>query len=478
MVYQGGVCATNLKRGLMAFVKLHQNIDTLKYHLYPSSVITSKDIESYNKNLDSLISQKLEAQINRNSNKNVNLVKHSFGDFDFCVRPATIKGFTVTVENADLSIHFKKLVITADQSPFAKVEFRASFLQRNGYMSAVKIVNNFLCKHIMSAFVIKISELHLQCDVQGYQFTILDFYRIKSRSRDNRPFDDSLNDGRYYSGRSFQGFMFGRGDYLMRVYNKTREIKKFPNKSYIEELWRLNSSYNQDQDVFRIEFQLRREKLKTMKVNNISLDGFEVILNNLNNIWSRCLNDFSLRDLDDVSCNEIMLGYKTLKNGVKKDLGHDAIRQRYERSNLHPLWSFISSFNGHIQTSVIEVFKKPFTSNFLYVHNAFKAFLSTTLSHYGDVRPSTIEDALHKIQDYTMKKQDQTVIEDVYSKRIDRFNKLEKMEIDEDKLYSDRHYFVRRVFDNLESTYNAFYDDVGVSDVFQSKFTKFLGKAV
>lgn len=457
-------------------IKLWQNIDTLKYHLYPSLVLSGNDIANYNLLLDKLLSNKLQAQSQKNENKSFKQYQHSFnGDF-FQIMPSTVRGFSVSIQNHDVTIHLKKLILSIDQSPFAKVEFRAHFLQRYGYISAVQKVNKFLKDHIISHYSIKISEIHLQCDVQGYNFTILDFHRTKTKTRNNRYYDDEVgNDSYYYSGRSFQGFMRGSGDYMMRVYNKSKEIKKFPNKSYIEGLWRTHKDYDSTKEVFRIEFQIRREKLKNMVIDGAVLDGFEIVLNNINNLWGRCLEDFSLRNISDQDTTEIMLGFKTLKNGDYKMLTVDAVRQRFTRSDVHPLWSVIGTFNGHYQTKKIDTFNKPFTNDFIYVHNAFKAFLSTSLSHFGDIRPSTIEEAMRRVQEYTQTKHEKTVLEDVYSKRLDRFNKLEIAMPEDQKLYENKHYFVNRVFDTIDQTYNALHDEgVGLNDGFMKQFSKFI----
>lgn len=461
-------------------VKLWQNIDTLKYHLYPSLLLTGKDIESYNILIDKLLSGKFEAQTQKNENKSFKEYQHSFnGDF-FQILPSTVRGFSVSIQNHDVTIHLKKLVISIDQSPFCKVEFRAHFLQRYGYISAVQKVNKFLKDHIISSYKIKISEIHLHCDVQGYDFTILDFHRTKTRTRNNRYYDDEIGcDSFYYSGRSFQGFMKGGGDYLMRVYNKTKEIKKYPNKSFIEGLWATNKDYDKTKPVFRIEFQIRREKLKNMVIDGQVLDGFEIILNNINNLWGRCLEDFSLRDMSDKDTTEIMLGFKTLKNGDQKILEVEAVRQRFKRSDVHPLWKVIETFNGHYQTDKIDTFVKPFTKDFIYVHNAFKAFLSTSLSHFGDLLPSTIEEAILKVSEYTLKKHEKTVLEDVYSKRLDRFNKLEIYNPDDEKLYNDKHKFVNRVFDTIERSYYDIHGHgVDLNGYFIEKFAGYLGKAI
>lgn len=468
---------------MQEIVKLRQNIDTLKYHLYPSNLITSADITNYNLLIDNLSSIKMNAQIQKNENKSFKQYQYSFNGDSFQIMPATVRGFSVSIKNHDVTIHLKRIVLSADQSPFSKVEFRAHFLQRYGYLGAIQKVNKFLKDHIIATYAIKISEIHLHCDVQGHNLSILDFHKLKTKSNLGKFYDNDgmAVDSCYYSGRSFSGFYKGTGDYMLRVYDKTKEIKKFPDKRYIESLWKTNKDYIPTQKVIRIEFQLRREKLKNMVINGTVLDGFEVILNNLNNLWGRCLEDFSLRDISNKHATEILLGFKTLKNGEEKLITIDAIRQRFTRSNLHPLWEAIQTFNGHYQTNKIDTFVKPFTKDFIYVHNAFKAFLSTTLSHYGDIRPAIIEEAMKKVEEYTFDKHERTVIQDVYSKRLDRFNKLEIKNPDDEDLYMNKHHFVNRVFDHIEQSYDGMYHwDVAYdcNEFFIKKFQKFLGEAV
>lgn len=91
---------------MQKMVKLWQNIDTLKYHLYPSLTLTGKDIEAYNTLLDKLLSSKLRAQTQRNENKSFKKYQYSFnGDF-FQIMPSTVRGFGL-IQNHDVTIHLK-----------------------------------------------------------------------------------------------------------------------------------------------------------------------------------------------------------------------------------------------------------------------------------------------------------------------------------------------------------------------------------
>lgn len=455
-------------------VKLWQNVDTLKLHLYSSHLLDGKDISNYNQLLEDLINTKHTSQNAKNDNSSFKQYQYLFGEDSFQVMPSTVRGFSVSIKNHEVTLHLKKIVTTIDPNPFCKIEFRSSFLHRFGYLKAISKLMGFIKSFILPTFKTKISEIHLHVDIQGYTFSVLDFHRLKTKSRNNRLYDEKGGDSYYYQGRSFQGFMMGSGDYLMRVYNKTKEIKKMPNKSFIEELWKTNSNFDNSQDVFRIEFQIRREKLKNLVIDGEIMDGFEIILNNLNNIWGKMLHDFSLRNLSDKEATEMMLGYKVLKDGKQSPLSLEGVLKRFMRSDVHPLWELIKDFNGHHTNKGIETFTKPFTNDFIYVHNAFKAFLSTSLSHFGSLRPDTISEAIFKIEEYTQKRHDKTTLEDVLSKKFDRFNKLTICDKVYEGMEKDRNYFFRGLIDVVENTYQNIYE----KELSKDFITKKVGLAI
>lgn len=444
--------------------KLWQNIDTLKIHLYTNNQLDIKKIKNYNTLLSDLVDMKKEAQKAKNEYENFKKYQKKFGYDYFQILPSSVSGFLVTIKNSDISVHFKKVTSLLDNSPFIKVEFRSSFLHRYGYLNAIKKVNSFLQKYIISNYTIKVSEIHLQVDIQGYSFNVLDFHRFKSRARNNKYYDEHSNDNVYYSGREFQGLSLGSGNYMMRIYNKSKEIIKFPNKSYIQELWALNKNYDENKDVFRIEFQLRREKLKTMVINDCVLDGFAVILNNINNIWQKCLEDFQMLDLSSNCCLELLQGFKINSKNQQIALSKEAVYKRIQRADIHPLWKLINTFNGHKQTEIIQTFKKPFNPAFLYVHNAYKAYLSTLLSHYNTINQDVMVDSFTKIKEYTEKKHKVSILEDVLSKRLDKFNKLEVLNTEDEKLLEHKEYFLHICEDVFKRQYSDMYfQDVNLS---------------
>ncbi len=71
----------------------------------------------------------------------------------------------------------------------------------------------------------------------------------------------------YFQGSRPTGYAFGKGNVQARLYNKTLETKEQANDSYAALLTAKNGeTYGTEQDVWRLEFQLRREGAKGFKL--------------------------------------------------------------------------------------------------------------------------------------------------------------------------------------------------------------------
>jgi hypothetical protein len=71
----------------------------------------------------------------------------------------------------------------------------------------------------------------------------------------------------YFQGSRPTGYAFGKGHVQARLYNKTLETKEKANDSYAALLLAKNGeNYDPEQDVWRLEFQLRREGAKGFKL--------------------------------------------------------------------------------------------------------------------------------------------------------------------------------------------------------------------
>ncbi|MEL6791038.1 MAG: hypothetical protein AAFO78_10765 [Pseudomonadota bacterium] len=71
-------------------------------------------------------------------------------------------------------------------------------------------------------------------------------------------------DSQYRAGETLQTLTFGRGDIVVRVYDKSAEIAEKSGKAWFHDIWGVKDH------VWRIEFQLRREALKRFGIRTMA----------------------------------------------------------------------------------------------------------------------------------------------------------------------------------------------------------------
>jgi hypothetical protein len=115
----------------------------------------------------------------------------------------------------------------------------------------------------------------------------------------------ATKDGCWREHGVVQSFLFGRGEVVVRVYDKVAEIEQQSGKSWFFDLW------GRDKDVWRVEFQVRSERLR----------------------------DGGIRTFDDLVAlsgdllRELATNHTTLRRPTK-----DRNRSRWP---LHPLWAVL-----------------------------------------------------------------------------------------------------------------------------------------
>lgn len=419
------------------FVKLAQIVDTLKLHVYHGEATTSRALVDYAKTVASLSDLKDEAYAIKHTNNDMRFVNYVIGHDRFRVMATTIRGFSVTIQNNDLSISFKTVsnkmkineypegydldtVVETPVQPVIRVEFRASFLARVGHTKAINYALELITKHFFCSYKIKVSEIHLATDIQGYSFRHLDFQRIRTRKSRSEAHDTENSGARYfYQGRKFTGFSLGGGDDMLRIYNKTVEIKKFPDKEFIKHLvWDHHPDYDPYADVWRIEIQYRREKLKTIyDSKNGLLDGFENVIASIPSLWNLALDNVTLVDLSDSICNQHYLGYFTNEKGEEVPIQNETVIKRIYRASIHPLWQFLKGWVNSIGNAT-SIHDAPKTGAFRWVSNAIKSVLSTAYKHYGDLSPKLLEDAFERAQGETIEDKGMSLVDNAVANSL------------------------------------------------------------
>lgn len=426
----------------MELINLGSIVDTLKinatfqgmcYEEKPE--LQDKELEekisSFNDKISELTLLKKQAQEILSHDPQSRFIKTTIGGYDFRVMAGASASYSLSLINGDISLFLRKFSKKV-KNPVIKVEFRAEYLCRVGYLKAVQTVQRFIQHNFIENPLYRVNEIHLATDIQGYHFTPLDFYRIKTLSRKHTIFDDEERKS-YFSNKRFTGMTLGKGDLMLRIYNKTQEISENKQKGFIDVLnWQYHPQFNRDLPVWRIEGQIRREKLKHLcyaeKFINaygdevsidINLDSLESVLKNIPSIWNLFISRFMHKNISNQQIHEQMQGYKILKDGSLKILLPDTFKKRFQKAEISQLWQLIKDFNGH-QGQELHKFDEITKPEVEYVENAYKALVSTTTKLLrGNFNTTQLLQVIHNANDKYFHKKGISILDNARINALD-----------------------------------------------------------
>ncbi len=148
-------------------------------------------------------------------------------------------------------------------APFPPVFIQAhsAYLHSRGADQAAAEISEWLAANVTREEpVLGMSRLDLYCDLQGWTPVIEDFEKFHCRAVRRRTYSVPAYDQAHLRGRRASGFVFGGGDLMARCYDKTLELK-VRGVEWPQALW---VDWDQDQPVWRVEFQFRRRSLVSM----------------------------------------------------------------------------------------------------------------------------------------------------------------------------------------------------------------------
>ncbi|MDA8378432.1 MAG: hypothetical protein M0Z50_15525 [Planctomycetia bacterium] len=199
----------------------------------------------------------------------------TLGNYSWAVLPYGAKKFKYSLQYGQLSLFISAEDPNRD-SPNMMIEAYPESITRQTPEQLIQNVSE--CIEDISGKILwnKISELHLTTDTHvTHELCINDIYDEKyqplwiSRCRKNSAitnYDDDPNKERLiHRGSRLETISYGGTLLMMRIYNKIQELKQHPAKQWERGLW--NNPYAQH--VTRVEYQLRREKLKQFGINDI-----------------------------------------------------------------------------------------------------------------------------------------------------------------------------------------------------------------
>lgn len=169
------------------------------------------------------------------------------GGIDFLLQPyGSSSGYSYVIENSDYVISFGEFM-----KPSFFVKYKCLALWQKG-------LDTLHAEFMEWAESIGLYAYHAE------SLSRVDFsfdFEIPERDFDENSFISmAKKDSRYRNNRVAQTFQFGKGDIVLRVYDKIAEIKEESNKTWFYDLWET------EQNVWRIEWQCRKPILKRFEL--------------------------------------------------------------------------------------------------------------------------------------------------------------------------------------------------------------------
>ncbi len=87
-----------------------------------------------------------------------------------------------------------------------------------------------------------------------------DYYVVPPQFDSDRVVSLSVKDAQYRGERKVQTIQYGKGDLVLRIYNKVVEIEEQSDKVWLFQLWGMS------EDVWRIEWQVRKDLLRRFSI--------------------------------------------------------------------------------------------------------------------------------------------------------------------------------------------------------------------
>jgi hypothetical protein len=173
------------------------------------------------------------------------------------IKPHGLRGYTLWLSSPDCEL----LLGRSERFPAALVQLHSAYLHSMGVEAAVVLVEQALRREVFAgAIEVTVSRIDLYADMQGWALDVDDLGRFVCLGRKRRGHLEAEHADQeqvHTVGRRLTGFVFGRGDLLCRIYDKTEEIKR-RGSSWLPDLWGERSA---EHPVWRVELQVRRAVL-------------------------------------------------------------------------------------------------------------------------------------------------------------------------------------------------------------------------
>jgi len=352
---------------------IHQGVDTL---LTSHVIMNSDSYMKYLKVLRFLDSVKDEAKEKNRTfefESGISFEFYSFGKFK--MMPVGKGRFKYIIMNDDITIDFSTLKLGANEytTPQLRVEYRSKYLSLLGhekaYATVLSMFDTLLSSDTVPLFKSMLMRIDLCTDIAGISYVPMDKYRFQTNFKSN----GHIEFREHMRFNRLTGFSFGKGDYMMRIYDKRLELNNNASKLWLTRLWVANGyPDNNSVPVWRHETQMRRPYLKRFRKDSLD-DEVTYFFNMLPNLWTFSFNKVEYVEVSDDHAIKIL-------NGSYNPESLRKMMQRTKKSNPSMIWGLASSWHGlkvpsphdygHYQSGSYAVAKRMFKS---FISTAYKA---------------------------------------------------------------------------------------------------------
>jgi len=351
----------------------YQGVDTLRTaHVFKHFDNWAK----YEELLDYLFNMKqraIEANANYEYESGITFEFKSYGKF--FIRPKGQGRYKYVIYNQDIEMYFSTVQLGSNDynTPQITIDFRARYLSLLGHQAAYDQVRamlenlfqtdeHFIYDHMFKTQMMRID---LCTDIGGIDYTPADKYRFQTNFKNH----GHIEFKEHMQYNRLTGFSFGKGDYMMRIYNKRHQLNNDPSKLWLVALW-VQNGYSETirPSVWRHEVQLRRPYLKRFRLERVN-DEVEYFFNMLPNLWTFAFSKVRFVDVPTDKVIRIMEGQYT-PEALKK------VFQFAKKNGDNKVWSMAESWRG-IFAPPPEKIQDIKSSDMSIAKRFYKAFIST-----------------------------------------------------------------------------------------------------
>jgi hypothetical protein len=148
--------------------------------------------------------------------------------------------------------------------PAVYVQLHSEFIHLVGIDAAVREIDAVVTRYVVPRPArITVSRIDLYTDEQGWEPQHADFFRFTCRATMRRLYEQPSQ--MHSSGRHLSGFVFGKGEVLARIYDKSLEMRR-RGQTWQQTVWH---DADTGRPVWRVEFQFRRRALARFGISGV-----------------------------------------------------------------------------------------------------------------------------------------------------------------------------------------------------------------